>query len=97
MKKHTVRLGRLLACIMMPLVMGACMSSHQRNLAKSPFADVTNVSDYKNSRDAEDPKDSEVVKGVGKALLGGAALVILLYGSLDFSEIGDAMARSISR
>ena len=41
----------------------------------------------------KDPTDT----WVGKALVGGAALVILLYESLDLSEIGDAMARSISR
>ena len=167
MKKHTVRLGRLLACIMMPLVMGACMANQALELAdfrdaivrdqpgeirvrtsmseatltigeprlwhdtivgfddggsvRVPLADVTDLTVSKVSRphswwNAGSPgvitmtnqmapyyaKDAFKVKdptdmGVGKALLGGAALVILLYESLDFGEIGDAMARSISR
>ena len=143
MKKHTVRLGRLLACIMMPLVMGACMARQAQELAdfrdvivrdqpgkirvrtsmseatltigeprlwhdtivgfddggsvRVPLADVTDLTVSKVSRPhswwRKDPTDT----GVGKALLGGAALVYLFYASLDFGDIGDAMARSISR
>ena len=167
MKKHTVRLGRLLACIMMPLVMGASMAQAQEladfrdvivrdqpgeirvrtsmseatltigeprlwhdtivgfndgGSVRVPLADVTDLTVFKVSRphswwrNAGSPgvitmthqmapynaKDAFKVKdptdtGVGKALLGGAALVYLFYASLDFGEIGDAMARSISR
>ena len=56
-----------------------------------PLADVTDLTVFKVSR----PHSTDT--GVGKALLGGAALVYLFYASLDFGGIGDAMAKSISR
>ncbi len=94
MKKRTLRLGRMVAAITLPFVMGACTSlqlhgtrdvfTWQPHGLTGPRDVVTmtneRVPSYtKDAFEAKDPTD----EGVGKALVDGAGLVISLYEFLE--------------
>ena len=86
MKKRPLRLGRMVAAITLPFVMGACTGWQPHGLTgpRDVFS-MTNerVPNYtKDAFEAKDPTD----EGVGKALVDGAGLLISLYEFYEFLE-----------